>query len=50
MIALGFTMVLLYSGGGLIPHAMLPQAIQNISNYLPGEFIINEIAAAIFKV
>lgn len=50
MLTLVITIVLAYIGGGILPSAMLPNAIQSLSNYLPGEFIINNLAAAIFGI
>lgn len=48
MLTLGIAIILTYVGGGLLPSAMLPAAIQNLSGYLPGEKIIETIAFSIF--
>lgn len=48
MLLLFFTVVLAYVGGGLIPQAMLPAAINDLSSHLPCRYIIDTIANAIF--
>ena len=48
MIILAVTLVIAYIGGGILPKAMLPSAIQSISSYLPGQHMITNIAAALF--
>ena len=37
-----------YVGGGILPHAMLPRVIQNISAYMPGQYIISNLAHSLF--
>ncbi len=37
-----------YVGGGITPNAMLPSIIQKLSHYMPGKFIISNIAASLF--
>ena len=37
-----------YIGGGILPHAMLPRIIQNISTYLPGQYLISNLAHSLF--
>lgn len=37
-----------YVGGGIIPNAMLPRIVQQISSLTPGKYIISNIAAALY--
>lgn len=37
-----------YIGGGILPHALLPRVIQNISAYMPGQYIISNLAHSLF--
>ena len=37
-----------YIGGGLLPRSFLPQIIQQVSNYLPGEYLISTLAKGLF--
>lgn len=37
-----------YIGGGIIPSAMLPRIVQQLSSFMPGKYIITNIAAALF--
>lgn len=37
-----------YVGGGIIPNAMLPSIVQQLSSLMPGKYIISNIAAALF--
>lgn len=48
MLTLLIAILIAYVGGGILPSAMLPAAIQNFSGYLPGEKIIKTIAISIF--
>ena len=48
MIALFVTILLAYIGGGIIPDAMLPSVIKNISNILPGRFLLDGIAWSLY--
>lgn len=46
MLILGI--LIAYIGGGILPTAMLPSIVQQLSTYLPGKYIIANIAQAIF--
>lgn len=48
MIVLFVTLILAYVGGGIIPRAMLPSIVKDISNILPGRFMITGIANSLF--
>ncbi len=48
IILLCFIILVSYIGGGILPKAFLPSIVQAISQYLPGEFMIDTIAKAIF--
>lgn len=48
MITLITALVTAYIGGGLLPSALLPSAIQQLSNILPGSYIIRCLAQALF--
>ncbi|MBQ8413156.1 MAG: ABC transporter permease [Lachnospiraceae bacterium] len=48
MLILTFTILITYIGGGILPRAMLPQIIKDISPYLPGEYLISIIANSLF--
>ncbi len=37
-----------YIGGGIIPSAMLPSIVQQLSNFMPGKYIITNLAVALF--
>ncbi|MDD6327046.1 MAG: ABC transporter permease [Lachnospiraceae bacterium] len=50
MILFCITLILAYIGGGLLPHAFLPSAIQAISRVLPGEYLIAGFAHALFGI
>lgn len=40
--------IIAYIGGGLLPQAFLPSAIQTLSKYLPGKYMFETIAQGIF--
>ncbi|MGN0435396.1 MAG: ABC transporter permease [Wujia sp.] len=42
------TIVFAYIGGGILPHAMTPEIIKNISEFLPGQYIIKGLSFALF--
>ncbi len=48
MSILVITILIAYIGGGILPGAMLPRIVQEISPYLPGEYIIRCICNAMF--
>lgn len=48
MLILTLTVAIAYVGGGIAPTATLPSAIQTISNYLPGKYIINCLSQALY--
>ncbi len=48
MIALVLALGIVYIGGGILPRQMLPSIIQDISNILPGKYLISGIAGCIF--
>ncbi len=48
MTILAVTLITAYIGGGILPQAMLPNGIQEISSYIPGNYLITTIASAIF--
>lgn len=50
MVILIVTLILAYIGGGILPQAMLPEAIQDISAYLPGKYLITTIATSLFGI
>ncbi|MBO5389957.1 MAG: ABC transporter permease [Lachnospiraceae bacterium] len=37
-----------YVGGGILPNAMLPSIVQQISGFMPGKYIIANLATALF--
>ncbi len=37
-----------YVGGGILPNAMLPNIVQQLSNLLPGKYIISNLALSLF--
>lgn len=48
MIILVITLIIAYVGGGILPQAMLPNAIRDLSSLLPGEHLIKLISTALF--
>lgn len=42
------TLLIAYIGGGIFPAAMLPDGIKDLSGFLPGEYLIGNIAASLF--
>ncbi len=48
MVVLTFTLIVAYVSGGILPQAMLPDGVKDLSAFLPGEFIINNIANSLF--
>ncbi|MBQ9199597.1 MAG: ABC transporter permease [Lachnospiraceae bacterium] len=48
LIILFTAIAIAYIGGGILPHAMLPRVIQNISAYMPGQYIISNLAHSLF--
>lgn len=48
MAVLVFTLIIAYVGGGILPQAMLPEAVNEFSTFLPGEYIITNIANSLF--
>ncbi len=48
MIVFCITLAITYIGGGFLPHAMLPSAIQKISAFLPGEYLIKLFGHSLF--
>lgn len=48
MITLITALATTYIGGGLLPPALLPSAIQQLSNIMPGSYIIRCLAQALF--
>lgn len=48
LIMLFAAIAIAYIGGGILPHAMLPRVIQNISTYMPGQYIISNLAHSLF--
>lgn len=48
LIMLFAAIAIAYVGGGIIPHAMLPRVIQHISAYMPGQYIISNLAHSLF--
>ena len=44
-----FTVIAIaYIGGAIIPNAMLPRVIQNLSTYMPGKYLLANIANSLF--
>ena len=41
------TLILAYTGGGILPLSMLPSAVQHISSLLPGRYMIEALARVI---
>ncbi len=48
MAILTLTLIIAYAGGGILPNAMLPDAIKSFSSFLPGEYILTNIANSLF--
>lgn len=42
------TLLLAYIGGGIIPDALLPKAVSDISGFLPGKYIIDALSHGLF--
>lgn len=48
MIILLTTIIIMYIGGGILPSALLPSAVQGISSFLPGKYLIKLTTLALF--
>ena len=50
MTILAVVLLITYIAGGIYPSAMLPEGVNDFSAFLPGEFLIRNIAGALFGV
>ncbi len=48
LILLFSVLAIAYIGGAIIPNALLPRVIQNISTYMPGKYLLENIANSLF--
>lgn len=48
MVTLVVTLGIAYIGGGILPSALLPAVVQELSKYMPGEYIISAISQSLF--
>ncbi len=48
LVLLCVVIIITYIGGGLLPNAFLPSALQTLSKYMPGKYMIDTIAQGIF--
>lgn len=48
IVLLCFVIIIAYIGGGFLPNPFLPTAVQELSKYMPGEYMIDTIAKGIF--
>lgn len=50
MTLLAVTLILTYIGGGILPSALLPKIIQQLSAFMPGTYIIKIFGYALFGI